>query len=455
VTRRGRLLLALGVATALLALATVAIAATGSLTYKGCIANKGNDGCEPPPDNALGNNVGIAISPDGSSVYVVSVEGTLANLSSTDPSEPAYAGCFADQGRHDCRDIPHDAINSAAGVAVSPDGGSVYVTSGQRTNAITRFKRGETGALAYRSCMANGGAQAGTGGCAKPRRNSLDSNEAMAISPDGRSAYVVSSDSNSITRFNRRANGALIYRGCIANQGARGCRKAKRDSLGGAFDVVVTPDGKSVYVASLQGDSITRFNRGPTGALAYKGCFADGGEHGCREPDHDSLGAADALAASPDGESIYVASLRADSITGFERGAGGRLEFAGCLANRGSHGCGTPNRNSLNGADGIAVSPDGESVYVTSMTGPTVNGGVGAVTSFRRSGDGTLRPQECFADGGKYGCERPTLDSLGSPESIAVSPDGSTVYVGSYGRALSIFERDTGLPLPISPAAAR
>jgi sugar lactone lactonase YvrE len=446
VIRRRRRLLALGVATATLVFSAAAIALTGPLTYTGCIANKGDDGCEQPRDNALGNTVSIATGPDGGSVYVVSVEGTLGHLSSTGPGELTYVDCFADQGRHDCRDIPHDSINSAAGVAVSPDGASVYVTSGQGTNAITRFKTDETGTLKYRSCMANGGAQAGTGGCAKPRRNSLDSNEAMAMSPDGRSAYVVSSDSDSITRFNRRANGALAYRGCIANEGARGCRKAKRDSLGGAFDVVVTPDGRSVYVASLNGDSITRFNRSPTGALSYKGCFANGHEHGCREPDQDSLGGADALATSPDGRSIYVASLRGDSVTRFDRAPSGRLDFAGCIANWGLHGCRRPAENSLNAADGIAVSPDGESVYVTSMTGPTINGGVGAVTSFNRSPDGSLLLQECFADGGKYGCQQPDLNSLGSPESIAVSPDGRSVYVGSYGRALSFFER--GVPLP-------
>ena len=443
---RRRRLLGLALVASLPAFAAAAIAATGSLTYSGCLANRGKQGCERPRDNALGNNVGIAVSPDGSQVYVVSVEGTLMRLSSTRPSQLTYEDCFADRGRHDCRDIPHDSINSAAGVAVSPDGASIYVTSGQRTNAITRFKLGSTGQLRYRSCLANGGAHGGTGGCAKPPRNSLDSNEAMAMSPDGSSAYVVSSDSDSITRFARRAKGALVYRGCIANGGARGCKRAKHGSLGGAFDVAVSPDGRSVYVASMDGDSITRFNRDPTGALTYKGCFANGHAHGCRAPDHDSLGGAVALAVSPDGESVYVASLRAGAVTHFDRSTGGRLEFAGCIANWGSHGCREPDQNSLNAADGIAVSPDGASVYATSMTGPTINGGPGAVTAFQRNPDGSLRPMGCFANEGKYECEQPGLPSLGSPESIAISPDGGTVYVGSYGKTFSIFSREITLP---------
>src|SRR5206468_1183089 len=110
--------------------------------------------------------------------------------------------------------------DAATGVAVSPDGRSVYVTSAQRANAVTRFKQDPDGALAYRDCIANGGANAGTEGCKGVPRNSLDSNEAVAVSPDGGSVYVVSSDSDSIARFVREANGSLRYRGCIANRGA-------------------------------------------------------------------------------------------------------------------------------------------------------------------------------------------------------------------------------------------
>jgi DNA-binding beta-propeller fold protein YncE len=43
---------------------------------------------------------------------------------------------------------------------------------------------------------------------------------------------------------------------------------------------------------------------------------------------------------------------------------------------------------------------------------------------------------------GKHGCRPTPLESLGSPESIAMSPDGGSVYVGSYGRAISIFDRE-------------
>jgi sugar lactone lactonase YvrE len=440
--------LAAGLAVAALALAAAAaLAATGSLTYRGCIANAGADGCEAPRLDSLGNSLGLAISPDGGSMYVAAVNGTLTRLT-RDPitGDLSFTGCFADAGRHRCRDVPHDSLDGASGVAISPDGASVYVTTEEPTSAINRFKLTPAGRLGYRSCLANGGGHAGAHSCDKPPRNSLESNEAIAIAPDGRSAYVVSSGSDSITWFGRRSNGELRYRGCIANGGKHGCKKAKHGSLGGAFDVAVSPDGDSVYVASLIGDAVTRFDRRATGALVYKGCIADNGNHHCRRARGDVLGGADALAVSPDGKSVYVAALRVGAVTRFERASGGGLSPGDCFANWSSHDCRKPLQNSLHGANGVAVSADGKSVYVSSMSGPTVNGGAGAISWFGRSAGGSLTSMGCFADEGKHECAPPAIDSLDSPESIAVSPDGRTVYVGSYGREVSVFQRQAALP---------
>src|SRR4051794_41549116 len=75
-----RHLLAIATAVALPALAAAALGATGSLTYKGCIANHGNDDCRAPLHDSFGNNVGLAVSPDGTTVYVAAVEGALTEV---------------------------------------------------------------------------------------------------------------------------------------------------------------------------------------------------------------------------------------------------------------------------------------------------------------------------------------------------------------------------------------
>lgn len=432
---------------AVLGLAASALATTGSLTYKSCIANAGDDGCEAPARKSLGNSLGLAVSPDGTTVYLAGFNGTLTRMTrDLVTGDLTFLDCFADRGRHRCRDVPHDSLDGASGVAVSPNGGSVYVTSEEPTSAINRFKLARTGKLRYQSCVANRGRHAGRLSCDEPPHNSLDSNEAIAISPDGESAYVVSSGSDSITWFKVGSNGGLRYRGCIADRGRHGCRNPKHDSLGGAFDVAVSPDGKSVYVASLTGDAITRFDRGPNGALAYEGCIANRGKFGCRGIKSNALGGADAVAVSPDGKSVYVAALRGSAVTRFDRGRGGWLQAAGCFANFAAHGCQQPLQNSLSAANGIAVSPDGRSVYVSAMSGPTINGGPGALSVFSRGADGSLRSLGCFADGGKHECVAPPVASLNSPASVAVSPDGRSVYVGSYDRSVSIFDREAALP---------
>ncbi len=58
-------------------------------------------------------------------------------------------------------------------------------------------------------------------------------------------------------------DGALTYKGCFANLGANGCADPRHDSLGGASGVAVSPEGKSVYVASYVDDSVTTFDRTP------------------------------------------------------------------------------------------------------------------------------------------------------------------------------------------------
>jgi DNA-binding beta-propeller fold protein YncE len=438
-----RRLVAAAAGAGVLAIAGVALGATGSLTYSGCVANAGLNGCEAPRLDSMGTNAGLAATPDGRRLYVAAVNGSLTWFERNPATGDLSSGdCFADAGRHECRDVPHDSLDAASGVAVSPDGASVYVTTEEPTSAINRFKLSDTGRLGYRSCLANGGGRAGASGCARPPRNSLDSNEAIAISPDGRSAYVASSGSNSITWFDIDSNGELRYRGCVADRGKHGCQDPTHDSLGGAFDVAVSRDGKSVYAAALHGDAVTRFDRLSNGALAYKGCIANQGENGCQRPPHNALAGADALAVSPDGRSVYVAAFRDDAVVGFDRFPSGRLEPSACFADGGANGCRRPLQNSLHAANGIVVSPDGRSVYVSAMSGPSVNGGPGAVTWFGRSSTGALASRGCIADMGKHGCKPTPLESLGSPESIAVSPDGGSVYVGSYGRAVSIFDRE-------------
>jgi Ca2+-binding RTX toxin-like protein len=135
--------------------------------------------------------------------------------------------------------------------------------------------------------------------------------------------YVASDGGKSVTHLTRDTSGGLThgfigYQGCIADRGANGCVDPPQDSLSGAFGLTVSPDNQSVYVASLRANSITNLTRDTSsGFLAYQGCIANGGANGCVDPPQDSLANALELAVSPDGKSVYAAAPYANSVTWF------------------------------------------------------------------------------------------------------------------------------------------
>jgi YVTN family beta-propeller protein len=73
------------------------------------------------------------------------------------------------------------------------------------------------------------------------------------------------------------------------------------------------------------------------------------------------------VAVSPDGQSVYVANSRSDDVSQYDVGAGGALAAKA-----------TPTVPTAGGPFGIAVSPDGESVYVANVLGGVSQYDVGA-----------------------------------------------------------------------------
>ena len=79
------------------------------------------------------------------------------------------------------------------------------------------------------------------------------------------------------------------------------------------------------------------------------------------------LGAAHGLVLSPDGSNLYVVGKPSGSgrVAVFQRnGNTGAISEVSCVAENGLDGCSTG--YGLNGAAGIAISPDGTNVYVAS-----------------------------------------------------------------------------------------
>jgi len=401
--------------------ARIAFGATGDLTYQGCFADTAAAGCSVPADPALDEAIGVAVSPGGDSVYVASrADDSISHFTRAANGTLSYQGCFSNTAAAGCS-VPADlALNAASGVAVSPDGDSVYVAS-LAGDSISHFTRAANGTLSYQGCFSDF-----VTGCAVPADPALDGAAGVAVSPAGDSVYVASRDDDSISHFTAAANGDLAYQGCFADTAAAGCSVPADPALNGAIGVAVSPGSNSVYVTSLTDDSISHFTAAANGDLAYQGCFADSCAEGCAQPANPALDGAAGVAASPGGDSVYVASPGDNSISHFTRAAGGNLSYQGCFADTAAAGCSVPADPALLEANVVAISPGGDSVYVGSP-------GDNSISHFTRAAGGSLTYRGCFADTAAAGCSVPADPALAGANGIALSQGGESVYVASLG----------------------
>ena len=329
-------------------------------------------------------------------------------------------------------------------IAISPDGRNVYVAS-SGSDAIAVFARNaRTGTLTQSNGAAGCIAAGGASGCASAV--GLDGPNSVAVSPDGRNVYATSRASNALTVFSRnRSTGALSQLpgggGCVSGLAIPGCASAR--ALVGPDVVVVSPDGKNVYVGSFFGNAVAVFDReGSSGELiqsaGQSGCVAEA-ISGCAPG--IALGAPEGLAISGNGENVYVASAVSNAVAVLVRDPStGSLTQAingsGCIVEVTIIGCATGVE--LGGANAVAVSPSDGDVYVTSLFS-------NSVTSFTAStSSGTLAQKPgtsgCLVYLRAVGCSFGR--ALIAPEGIAVSPEGANVYAAAFTTgAIAVLDR--------------
>jgi len=279
---------------------------------------------------------------------------------------------------------------------------------------------------------------------------------AVALTGDGRHAYAALIDGRAVTALSRsKITGGLTPLAgpgaCISQTGSGGLCATGR-GLHAPLAIVVTPDGKHVYAASQQRDPVTLsaialFARDPDSGLltqlpGARGCVSEDPGAGDCTPGI-ALQSVRNLAVSRDGRHVYAAS-ESDAVAVFARDAvTGDLrqlpEPRGCISQSGSGGRCTQGK-ALDGAEGIAISRDGRFVYVASETSRAVavfarNRSTGALTQL----PGTLG---CIADNAMTeGCTDGV--GLGSPTSIAIAPNGKSVYVASpWSDQLAVLARN-------------
>ena len=159
---------------------------------------------------------------------------------------------------------PRDRTCGATTAVVSPDGESVYVG---RRGGLVAFDRTVAGHLVQKPGMAGCISADGDGGsCAVVPSFSAQS---LAVSSSGLSLYSSSGAMDSIWSFDRVAGGALTLKpglvGCISETGGPSCRDGR--ALDGPVATALSPDGSSLYAASLFSNAIAVFDRESTGEV--------------------------------------------------------------------------------------------------------------------------------------------------------------------------------------------
>jgi 6-phosphogluconolactonase (cycloisomerase 2 family) len=247
----------------------------------------------------------------------------------------------------------------------------------------------------------------------------LDGAWNVILSADGKHAYVTGDLDDAVSWFEMNATtGALTYGGRLKD-GLNGV-----DGLDGANGLSISADGKHLYVAGVTDHAVSWYERNATtGALTYGGLLKDG-ENGV-----NVLEGASHVAVSPDGLHAYVTAGVDNAVSWYSRNAS-----TGALTYRGKREEGSGGIDALEGANWVMVSSDGLHVYVTGGSGED------AVSWYsRNAGTGALTYGGVLKDGENG------LDGLAGARQITLSPDGNYAYVmAEWDNAVSWFSRNAG-----------
>jgi DNA-binding beta-propeller fold protein YncE len=381
----------------------------------------------------------IVVSPNGEHAYSVGVQGDLIEYSrSLSNGSLSVIGCFTSLalGEPECAgenvQMGVAAVGDPSAIAISPDGKSVYVTS-QLNNTIAEFKVEESGLLEKIGCITDESSLAECETGAK----GLENPYGVTVSPDGENVYVTAFSEEAIGEFKRNTETGVLAQLASPNEcvgDASSSCGTKTIGLGEDVGIVVSPNGKDLYVAAgtkgAKGD-VAALARGAEGALeplsGPERCIGSSSE--CAPGAH--IDGVEDLTVSPDGKYVYGTSASTNAVIELKPTASGALEQLAspnaCVSTESLSEC--QKVVGIAGAVGVAISPGGEDLYASGQS-------EGSVASFERDAEtGALKQlaTPCVTEQSS-GCGSAELDErvgLNWPRRLAVSPDGTSVYVAS------------------------
>jgi 6-phosphogluconolactonase (cycloisomerase 2 family) len=292
--------------------------------------------------------------------------------------------------------LKHGDLQCVVKLSPSPDGKFLYA-AGWKSNSIVAFKfNAATGTLEHLQSHID--------------PENLQGSVSFCLSPSGKVGVATCFRSKRLVLFTRDPETGLLE------------RKASHDTPEFVFpiDAVFSRDGRFVYAIDDAGGTVRSV------PVREDGTFVDAthvypGEAGC-------LNGARGLALHPDGKTLYVVSSRGATLSVLSVDPKeGTFAVKQRLTN------GDDKISTLAGAHGVCVSSDGKNVYVTSGRFH----GSQAVSAYQVRDDGTLAFQQEWEN------DNSDLTGFVGGNHIAVSRDGELlVACGTLSQSLACFRRD-------------
>jgi len=371
---------------------------------------------------------------------IVTGDSSDDSISLESTANPQLAGVFGGDGLNAHLDenrgggtllleeVISDATNQAApdDVVISPDGSRVYVAAFGSNSLVVYDRNRITGDLTLVETLID----------SNPDFNGmmvsgLKGATSVAVSNDGQYIYVTSEDPTT----GGTNDGAIAF--FVHHPGDNQLTFISSTPLTSDLptDVTLTPDGAFLLVTTIPdggtpGGRVMIFGLEQNGDPQFLGSLDDGGLDGSGSTMITGLAGAEEIAISPDGQTFYVTALDDDSVSVFSRpGDDGQTSGLALPLLVQTVTNGVNSVTGLDGASSVAISPDGRHVYVTGEDSD-------AVAVFDRSAsDGMLTFVESLTG----------ISTLLTPTSVTVSPDGQLVYVAAEGsNAVNVFDRNAG-----------
>ena len=310
----------------------------------------------------LGEARGLALSDNGDHLYVAAGD-TLSVYDVASDGSLSNPRIYRN-GTHN--DVTH-ALRKAWRVILSPGKHHLYVTA---DNTLSVYDVADDGSLSnpriYRDGTHNGVTHA------------LYGARGLAQSINGEHLYVAAFDGDTLSVYDVAADGSLSNPRVHRNNA-----NSAIQPLDGAWNLTLSPDGKHLYVTAFNGSTLSVYDVASDGSLSGRRTYRDGRYNGAVQ----RLTFARSVILSPNGKHLYLTTTLSSTLSVYDVGSDGSLSNPRVYR----HGTDDGVYHYLLLAGSVVLNPNGKFLYVTAYRALSVYevGDDGSLSNPRIFRDGT------------------------------------------------------------------